>query len=258
MISVKPPYIVLVVAAVSVVIFSSVASSPSGAYAQASKSNEENLLQAWKAAIVNAVHDKVKDIDLKNSKGGFSFCHVSFKVNKDGSISDVFTDDRDNGYFAEQVRERVLSLTGSTQLEFPKYLQRDFEKFDFSLTSDDVLPITGQTRIPMSPDQHSPVAANWEIWQRKIAEELYSRIYKQLEPVLRDDSELHCVVTYKVKRLAQIELLKIEGSGNLVFRGIVTRAVESLQNDPIIIFPQNSGNSKSITKTSEFSFRLKL
>ena len=216
------------------------------------------MAKRWKSSIINAIHEKVSAIDFRESKGGFSICRVSFKIKRDGTITDLHADDRTDGYFASQVKNQVESLAGSSLLAFPQHLHGDAVKIEFALTSDDKIPISENLKAPPAQDSTAPVAATWDEWHKKIAEELYMRIYRQIEPLLRDDSKLHCIITYRIRRLGEIEVLKIEGSENMVFRGIATRAVQELQNNPIIIFPECAGNAKSITKKSEFSFGLSL
>ncbi len=227
-------------------------------FAKTTDPAKDEALKNWKASIIDTIFAKVHSMDFRESKDGFSFCRVSFKVKRDGSITDLITDDRTDGYFASQVKTQVESLAGSSLLQFPAQLQGDAMKIEFGLTSDDKLPIGNETKIPKDPNSTATVAASWEEWHKKIAEELYTRIYREMEPLLRDNSRLHCIITYRIRRLGEIELLKIEGSENLVFRGVVTRAVQSLQNNPIIIFPECAGNSTSVTKRSEFSFALNM
>ncbi len=131
-------------------------------------------------------------------------------------------------------------------------------KIDFALAQDDTLPISERAKIPADPHSTSTVALTWDDWHKRIVEKLYNEIYRQIETLLADHQHLHCRITYRIRKLGQIELLKIEGSENLVFRGTVTRAVESLQNNPIIIFPECAGNATSITKRSEFDFHMRL
>jgi hypothetical protein len=219
---------------------------------------KDEASKKWKSSIIDTIHEKVREIDFRESKSGFSICRVSLKIKRDGSIIDLHTDDRSDGYFASQVKAQVESMAGSNLLQFPQHLQGDAVKIEFALTSDDKLPISADTKIPNSSASTSPVAATWDEWHKKIVETLYMRIYRQMEPLMRDDSRLHCVITYRIRRLGEIELLKIEGSENMVFRGIVAKEVQSLQNNPIIIFPECAGNSTSITKKSEFEFGLNL
>ncbi len=245
--------LVLVAAAITTIAFSSAC-----ARAETVDPAKDETAKQWKSSIINAIHEKVGSIDFRESKGGFSICRVSFKIKRDGSINEIHTDDRSDGYFASQVKNQVESLAGSSLLAFPQNLHGDTVKIEFSLTSDDKLPISENLKAPPSQNSIAPLAATWDEWHKKIAEELYMRIYRQIEPLLRDDSRLHCVITYRIRRLGEIEVLKIEGSENLVFRGIATRAVQELQNNPIIIFPECAGDAKSITKRSEFSFGLRM
>lgn len=242
----------------SAAVIATLAFSSGCALAETVDQAKDEMAKRWKSSIINAIHEKVSAIDFRESKGGFSICRVSFKIKRDGTITDLHADDRTDGYFASQVKNQVESLAGSSLLAFPQHLHGDAVKIEFALTSDDKLPISENLKAPPAQNSTAPVAATWDEWHKEIAEELYMRIYRQIEPLLRDDSKLHCIITYRIRRLGEIEVLKIEGSENMVFRGIATRAVQELQNNPIIIFPECAGNAKSITKKSEFSFGLSL
>jgi len=220
-------------------------------------SAQNEALRSFKSSIIEAVHQQVREIDFRERGDGFSFCRVSFKVHKDGTITDLHTDDRAHGEFAAQVRSKVEALSGSSHCLFPQNVHESSVKIEFSLTQDDKLPITSHANIAADPNSTSTVALTWEDWHKRIVERLYSQIYQQIEPLLTDYQHLRCVVTYKIRKAAQIEVLKIEGSEDMTFRGIVSRTIESLHNQPIIIFPECAGNATSITKRSEFDFRLR-
>jgi hypothetical protein len=226
--------------------------------AQAAGSHHDEILRTWKASIINKIHEEVRNIDFRDRGNGFAFCRVSFKIHRDGSITDLHTDDRAQGEFAWQVRTLVETLAQRNAFQFPQDVTDSSLKIDFALAQDDTLPISERARIPADPHSTSTVALTWDDWHKRIVEKLYNEIYRQIETLLADHQHLHCRITYRIRKLGQIELLKIEGSENLVFRGTVTRAVESLQNNPIIIFPECAGNATSITKRSEFDFHMRL
>lgn len=219
---------------------------------------ESEVLRTWKSSIISKVHEEVRNIDFRERESGFSFCRVSFKIHKDGCITELHTNDRAHGEFAAQVRSRIESLAANNVFQIPQNLPDSAVKIEFSLTQDDKLPITEQSQIAADPLSTGTVAATWDEWHRRIVEKLYNEIYHQIEPLLLEHKDLHCTITYRIRKMAQIELLKIEGSHDLTFRGTVTRAVESLQNNPLIIFPACAGNAASITKRSEFEFHAKL
>lgn len=226
--------------------------------AHAAPPKESEPLRAWKSSVINKVHEEVRNIDFRERGNGFSFCRVSFKVHRDGSVTDLETNDRAHGEFAAQVRAKIESLAANNVFQIPQNLPESPVKIEFSLTQDDKIPITEKSHIVADPLSTGTVAATWDEWHRKIVEKLYNDIYHRIEPLLLEHKNLHCIVTYRIRKMAHIEVLKIEGSPDLTFRGTVTRAVESLQNNPIIIFPACAGSAASITKRSEFEFHAKL
>ncbi len=124
-------------------------------------------------------------------------------------------------------------------------------------------PIGGGAKSAVSTDNNHVTEVSvpsaddskvWDKWHKKLAEELFIRINKRVEPAVKHHAKLHCIITWRVWRNGEIEILQLEGTENQSFREIIAQEMKSLAGSPLLVFPKGFENRYFVEKRSDYSF----
>lgn len=98
-----------------------------------------------------------------------------------------------------------------------------------------------QQQIPSNMQDGPDMVVAWDMWHRRVAEEVYIR-FKNLATTAFPDSEpLGCSITYSVTRDGQITNIKIVSkSTSDLFDKMVFQVVKSMNGNPCLQFPAGS------------------
>lgn len=103
--------------------------------------------------------------------------------------------------------------------------------------------------------QPKPDRAAWDAWQKALSEELYAKVQHMLKEVGPPENErdFFCKVRWRIYQHGRVIPMNIDGTDSELFRGIVRKALDSMQSGALIKFPQ--GYSKEyVEKKSTLQF----
>ena len=97
--------------------------------------------------------------------------------------------------------------------------------------------------------------AAWDAWQKTLSEELYAKVQRMLKEVGPPENErdFFCKVRWRIYQHGRVIPMSIEGTDSELFRGLVRKAIDSMQSSELIKFPQ--GYTKEyVEKNSTLQF----